>query len=62
MKSQEDFLKVAALSRSTKEVKFSSFPRAPCLESSISRKRAKMKCLSNLEKVLVKFVRRTFSK
>ena len=46
---QEDFLKVAVLNRSTKGAMHSSFHKAPCSLFSISRKQAKMKCLSNLE-------------
>ena len=46
---QEDFLKVAVLNCSTKGAMISSFHRAPCSLFPISRKQAKMKCLSNLE-------------
>ena len=46
---QEGFLKVPVLNRSTKGATISSFCRAPCSQPSIIRKRAKIKCLSNLE-------------
>ena len=47
---QEDFLQVAVLNRSAEGAKISSFRRASCSQApSVSRKPAKMKCLSNLE-------------
>ena len=59
---KEDFLKVPVLNRSTIGATISSFRRAPCSQASISRKRAKMKRLSNFEQGLMKFIRKTFSK
>ena len=59
---QEDSLKVPVSNRSTIGPTVSYFRRAPCSQPSIRRKRAKMKCLSNLELVLITFIRKAFSK
>ena len=58
---QKDFLRVAVLNRSTKGAMTGSFRRAHFPWPSINKKRAKMKCLSNLEQVLMKFISKTFS-
>ena len=59
---QLDLLKEVVLNCSTKGAMTSSFRRASCSLSSIRKKEEKLKCLSKLLELLIKFITKTFLK
>ena len=59
---QWNFLKVVVLKCSTKRAMNSFFGRKPCTWLTISRKLAKMQCLSELFQVLTKFISKALPK
>ena len=59
---QQDLPIVVTLKRCTKGAMRSSFRRAPCTYTSISKKLTEMQSLNSLFQVLAKFISKTFPK